>query len=289
MRPLIQSLVDRMLDAAEQRGRMDIIADLAYPLPTAVIAALLGVPENDRDQFKRWSNDLATTFDTDPARPQRTVAAYDGVLALLDYMAELVSRRRQEPHDDLTQALIAASDTEGGLSAEAVVANTALLLFAGHETTTNLIGNGMHALLHHPDQLQRLLADPELIASAVEELLRFDSPVQGTGRQAKEDLDIGGRRIGAGQMLLLYIGAANRDPAQFDDPDRLDLARAENRHLTFSYGPHFCLGAALARLEGQIAVGTLLRRWPGLRLTSESARWRDNFLLRGLMELPVVF
>jgi cytochrome P450 len=199
-----------------------------------------------------------------------------------------VARRRREPRDDLTQALIAASDADGALSAAEVVANCALLLVAGHETTTNLIGNGLLALLRHPDQLAQLREHPELMNSAVEELLRYDSSVQATARVAKEDVELGGRRITAGQTVILYLGAANRDPTQFPQPDRLDIRRTENRHLAFAHGPHFCLGAALARLEGQIAFASLVRRWSHLTLAAEPVEWRDNFLLRGLVSLPIL-
>ncbi len=289
MRPLIQQLVDQMLDAVAPAGGMDVIADLAYPLPTSVIAAMLGVPPDDRPRFQVWATDMGTTFDGDPARPERAGRAYEGVASLLEYMADLVRQRRRSPRDDLTQALIAASDAGEVLSAEEVVANAALLLVAGHETTTNLIGNGLLALLRHPDQMERLRAQPDLIESGVEELLRYDSPVQMTARVAKEDLEIDGRHIAAGQLVVVFLGAANRDPAQFSQPNRLDVSRTENRHLSFAYGPHFCLGAALARLEGQIAFSTLLRRWPRLELATETVRWRDNATLRGLVSLPVSF
>jgi cytochrome P450 len=289
MRPLIQQLVDQMLDAVAPAGAMDVIADLAYPLPTSVIAAMLGVPPQDRSRFQAWATDMGTTFDGDPARPERAARAYEGVIALLEYMADLVRQRRRSPQDDLTQALIAASDAGDVLNTDEVVANAALLLVAGHETTTNLIGNGLLALLRHPEQMERLRAEPDLIESGVEELLRYDSPVQMTARLAKEDLEIGGRHIEAGQLILVLLGAANRDPAQFGEPDRLDASRAENRHLSFAYGPHFCLGAALARLEGQIAFSTLLRRWSRLELASETVGWRDNATLRGLVALPVTF
>jgi cytochrome P450 len=289
MRPLVQSLVDEMLDAVAPAGKMDVIAGLAYPLPTTVIAALLGVPRADREQLKAWSNDLATTFDGDRNRPERSARAYEGVAALLDYLDDLVARRRREqPRDDLMQALIAASDAEGALSAAEVVANCALLLVAGHETTTNLIGNGLLALLHHPDQLTQLRQHPELMNSAVEELLRYDSSVQATARVAKQDIELGDRRITTGQTVILYLGAANRDPAQFPQPDRLDIRRAENRHLAFAHGPHFCLGAALARLEGQVAFTSVVRRWPRLTLATELVEWRDNALLRGLVSLPIL-
>jgi cytochrome P450 len=288
MRPRIQQYVNEALDVVAPRGQMDVIADLAYPLPTVVIAALLGVPPEDRERLKAWSNDLATTFDGDPRRPERSARAYQGVAAFMEYLTRLVIERRHAPQDNLLQTMIEASDEGDALSLPEVIANAVLLLFAGHETTTNLIGNGLLALLRHPDQLERLRDDPALMTSAVEELLRYDSPVQVTVRVAKENLQIAGQEIDAGKSVFLLLGAANRDPAQYAAPDQLDLARAENRHLAFAYGPHFCLGAALARLEGQIAIGTMLRRWPHLRLVTPDVQWRDNVILRGLVSLPIV-
>jgi cytochrome P450 len=185
--------------------------------------------------------------------------------------------------------LIAASDPDDPHSGSEIVSNVAGLLFAGHETTTNLIGNGVLTLLRHPEQMQRLRDDPALIESAVEEMLRYESPVQWIARRAKEPLEIGGRRIATGQLVGLFLGAANRDPAQFPDPDRFDVARREGRHLAFAHGIHFCLGAALARLEGQIAIGTLLRRLPELRLAPGPVEWRENFSMRGLQDLRVTF
>ena len=287
LRPLIQRRVDELLDAVAAQGRMDVIADLAYPLPANVIAALLGLPERDLGRLQVWSRAMGTTFAHDLNRPLHLVRAYRGVAEFMAYVADLVAQRRRAPRNDLIQTLLTASSEEHTLAAEDIVANCALLLFTGHETTTNLIGNGLLALLRHPAQMHRWRDDPALIGRAVEELLRFDSPVQTTGRVAREELEIGGRRIGAGQYVGLSLGAANRDPAQFDAPERLDLGREENRHLAFAYGPHFCLGAALARLEGQIALGTLLRRWPHLRLAAETLRWRDNPVLRGLESLPI--
>jgi cytochrome P450 len=287
MTPLIQSLVDELLDAATGRGQMDVIADLAYPLPTSVIGAMLGLPRQDMPQLKAWSTDMGTTYAQDISRPLHLARAYRGVADLLAYMADAVARRRLEPRDDLMQALIAAADTQQALSAEEVVANCAFLLFTGHETTTNLIGNGLLALLSHPRQRLRLRANPTLIGKAVEELLRYDSPVQLAGRVAREDMQIGDRHIRAGQYVALSLAAANRDPAQFVAPDSLDVARAENRHLAFGFSTHFCLGAMLARLEGQIAIRSLLSRWPRLRLATDALVWHDNPGLRGLQALPV--
>ena len=290
LRPQIQQIVDDLLDSVQGNGRMDVIADLAYPLPVTVIAELLGVPLERREQFKHWSDHIAAFIGGTTAPEQEMLRdALQSVLEMTDYFLALAAERRRQPQADLLSALALAEVEGDRLSGEELVANCILLLVAGHETTTNLIGNGMLALLRHPDESARLKADPALMPVAVEELLRYDSPVQGTSRQAAADLEIGGQAIGAGQHVSLMIGAANRDPAQFPTPDQLDIGRRENRHLSFSHGPHFCVGAPLARLEGQIAIGTLLHRLPAMRLAAETLTWRDNFTLRGLEALPVVF
>jgi len=289
MRAHIQAIVDRLLDAVQAQGRMDIIRDLAAPLPTTVIAEMLGAPPEDHARIKRWSDDFAVFLGGFHPTPLEHQQALSSVLALTKYFSELVAERRRAPRGDLLSALAGAEEQGDMLSETELLATAVLLLVAGHETTTHLIGNGTLALLRHPDQLQALRENPSLIAVAVEELLRYDSPVQGTARVAHEPLTLDGRSIAAGQSVFLFLGAANRDPAVFPDPDRLDVTRPENRHLTFGHGAHFCLGAPLARLEGQIALGTLLRRMPELRLTADTAAWRDQFVLRGLQSLPVVF
>jgi cytochrome P450 len=207
----------------------------------------------------------------------------------MDYFREIVAQRRKAPRDDLISDMIAADVQGKFLSDEELLSNCVLLLEAGHETTTNLIGNGLLALLPHPEQLQALQDDPSLVGTAIEELLRYDSPVQITARVATEDLEIGDKRVSAGDMAILVLGAANRDPAQFPNPTTLDLSRRENRHLSFGQGIHYCLGAPLARLEGQIAINTVLCRCPGLALTGEPLEWRQAVSLRGLIALPVTF
>jgi cytochrome P450 len=287
----IRRLVDGFLDAVVSRGRMDVIADLAYPLPVTVIAEMLGVPAEDRDRFKRWSDELAALVGGNAAdlglRDYRRIARRSHELSA--YLAGIVARRRAEPQDDLLSALAQAEEAGDRLSGDELYANATLLLVAGHETTTNLIGNGTLALLHHPDQWQRLKADPSLVPQAVEELLRYDSPVQFTTRLLKEDLDVGGKRLRAGQTVLLILGAANRDPGQFADPDRLDVGRTDVKHLSFGLGSHYCLGAPLARLEARVGFEALLRRMPNLRLEGGDPPFRDNFNLRGLETLPVAF
>jgi hypothetical protein len=288
----IERLVDGFLDAVQARGRMDVIADLAYPLPVTVIADMLGVPPEDRDQFKRWSDDLAllagssSTSDMTLDQFHRIAQAFQDLTA---YFARIVAERRVQPRDDLLSALAQAEEAGDRLSADELYANAALLLVAGNETTTNLIGNGTLALLRNPGQLARLTADPSLIPTAVEELLRFDSPVQFTVRVLTDEISLGGKSLRSGQMVLLLIGAANRDPEHFADPDRLDVTRTDNKHLAFGLGSHFCLGAPLARLEARVAFQTLLRRMPGLRLDGPEPRYRPHFNLRGLTALPVRF
>jgi cytochrome P450 PksS len=284
MRGRVQRLTDELLDAAAGRGRVDLIGDYALPLPTTVIAEMLGVPAADRHRFHRWSQALLVSS------TWGLLKAIPNALALLRYLRKIIRERRAEPRDDLVSALAMAEEAGDSLSEGELVAMVALLLIAGHETTVNLIGNGTLALLEHPDQLDRLRAEPALIKPAVEELLRYGSPVEvATERYAREDVTLAGVTIRRGEMVGAVLASANRDERQFPDPDKLDITREPNRHLAFGLGAHFCLGAALARLEGQVALGTLLRRAPGLRLAVPAAalRWRPGLVLRGLEALPV--
>jgi cytochrome P450 len=288
LRPRIQLLVDELLDAVVERGEMDVLADLAYPLPTVVICELLGVPGSDREKFKAWSADASRLLDgyLDKDAMDRGMVAG---MYLFQYFTDLVEERRRQPRNDLLSALLAA-ETSGDRLTHAELLSTATLLFvAGFETTMNLVGNGTLALLRHPDQLRRVGDDPALVRTGVEELLRYDGPVHVTARIATQDVEIGGRTVRAGEQAVAVLGAANRDPAQFPDPERLDVARTPNRHLAFGGGPHFCLGAALARLEGQIAFATMLRRLPHLELHTTRPAYRDHFVIRGLKELKVGF
>ncbi len=290
MRTHIQQIVHDLLDRVQPNGQMDIIEDLAYPLPVTVIAEMLGVPIERREQFKHWSDCIAAFIGGTTVAQQDVLGqALQSVLEMKEYFLSVAAERRTSPRNDLLSALALAEEQGDRLSGEELVANSVLLLVAGHETTTNLIGNGMLALLCHRDQMQRLKDNPALIENAVEEMLRYDSPVQGTSRIAKVDLELDGRPIKAGQHISLMIGAANRDPAQFSEPDRFDIERRGVRHLSFSHGPHFCLGAQLARLEGRIAIDTLIRRIPDMQLASETLEWRDNYTLRGLKALLVRF
>ena len=291
LRPRIQKIVDGLIARAEAAGSMDLIEEFAYPIPVNVICEMLGVPVEDHERFKGWSLDIARGLDSiwlppDSEIPRRSAAARH---AISDYFRELIGQRRATPRGDLLSALIAAEEAGDKLNEEELLATCILILIAGHETTVNLIGNGVLALLRHPAELNRLRATPGLITTAVEELLRYDGPVQRTARVASDDATIGGHTIRKGEMVMPFIGAADRDPAQFPQPDRLDLSRADNRHIAFGWGIHFCLGAPLARVEGQIAIETLVRRLPGLELVNETVEYRQSLTLRGLKELPVKF
>ena len=291
LRPRIQQIVDALVDRVESAGHMDLIEEFAYPIPVAVICEMLGVPVEDHERFKGWSADLARSLDALLLPPESGVAerGFFARQSLGNYFRELIAVRRKSPRQDLLSGLIAAEEAGDTLTEEELLATCVLLLIAGHETTVNLIGNGTLALLRHPDQLGRLRDDPGLIVTAVEELLRFDGPVQRTARIPSEDVTIGGHTIKQGEMVMPFIGAADRDPAQFPDPDRLDLGRAENRHIAFGWGIHFCLGAPLARVEGQIAINTLLKRLPRLALATDQPEYRQSLTLRGLASLPVTF
>jgi cytochrome P450 len=291
LRPRIQVVVDELIDRARDAGAMDLIEEFAYPIPVIVICEMLGVPVEDHERFKGWGVDLARGLDSILLPPESDVMkrSFAARQSLAQYFRELIAERRKAPRGDLLSALIAAEESGDTLTEEELLATCVLLLIAGHETTVNLIGNGTLALLRHPDQLRRLRENPALIVSAVEELLRFDGPVQRTARVPNADLTIGGKKIPAGSMVMPFIAAADRDPAQFPHPDRLDLGRADNRHIAFGWGIHFCLGAPLARVEAQIAINTLLKRCPKLALATDAPEYRLSLTLRGLTHLPVAF
>jgi cytochrome P450 PksS len=288
MRERVQRLTDALLDKVGDRSRMDLIRDYALPVPTTIIAEMLGLPTADRHRFHRWSNAVTSAA----ASTRRLFAAIPNAWALMRYIRKIIKQRQAHPQDDLVTALVRAEEAGDTLSAEELLAMIFLLLVAGHETTVNLIGSGTLALLMHPDQRERLQNDPALIKPAVEELLRYTSPVEmATERYTREDVAIAGVTIPRGEMVLAVLASANRDERQFPNPDALDLTREPNKHLAFGLGAHFCLGAPLARLEGQIAINTLLGRFPDLRLTGapDRLRWRRGLLLRGLESLPVTF
>jgi cytochrome P450 len=289
MRPRVQAKADVLLDAVEDRGRMDLIDDYAFPLPIIVIAELLGVSSEDRNKFREWS-DAAVSGNATKEYLEEVLIPH--MQAFTDYLRALFKEKHKHPTEDLISALVRAEEAGEKLNEDELLGMVFLLLVAGHETTVNLIGNGVLALLQHPDQLQRLRGEPSLIKPAVEELLRYDGPVEtSTERFAKEDVVIGGTVIPRGEMVQVVLAAADRDPERFRDPDALDITRADNRHLAFGKGIHHCLGAPLARMEGQIAIGTLFRRMPELRLKEppESLAWRPGMVLRGLQSLPVEF
>lgn len=287
MRDRIISLVGDLLDRVAPDGGMDLIADLAYSLPTAVILDILGMPGADRDRFKAWTTDIAgllgnATLDEEADRRGQTAT-----LEAVEWFDAMRRYLRRCPRDDLLSALVLV-ETEGGrLSAEDLVGIALSLLIAGHETTTNLIGNGTLALLRNPEQADRLRTDPALIGTAVEEFLRYDPPITYIGRVATEEMTVAGQVFSPGEPVSLLLGAANRDPAVYTAPDRLDVGRVFNPHLSLGRGPHFCLGAALGRLEAEIVFTVLLNRFPRLRLATEEVEWQPNFVFHGLAALPV--
>jgi cytochrome P450 len=287
MRDQIQALTNELLDAAEPKGGMDLIADFALPLPLTIIGRILGVPAEDNHKFHRWTKSLLSAETN-----MFYVVFIPTIMRFMGYLKKLIKERRAYPKDDLITALVQAKDGSDQLSGDEVLAMIFLLLVAGHETTVNLIGSGSLALLEHPDQLEKLRCEPAIIKPAIEELLRFVCPVEmATERYAREDITIGGTTIPRGELVLAVIGSANRDINYFDNPDSLDVTRENNKHLAFGLGAHYCLGAPLSRLEGQIAISTLIRRMPNLRLSiaPDQIRWRGGIILRGLEALPVSF
>ncbi|MBJ7600966.1 cytochrome P450 [Candidatus Nephthysia bennettiae] len=287
LREHIRQIADRLLDAVEARGRMEVIADLAAPLPAIVTTEMLGVPSQDWERLRHWSTDFAEMLGNFQHNPGRAVKVLQSVHEMTEYFHAAVRRQAEEPTEGLVNALANAEVDGDRFSEDEVVANIIVTLVGGLETTTNLIGNGLLSLLRNPEQMERLRQDRGLIPSAVEELLRYESPSQHTARLAPEDLVLGGRHIRKRQAVIAVMGAANRDPARFAEPDRLDLSRQDNRHVAFGWASHFCFGAPLARIEGHIAFGALLRRFPDLRLEPEPLVWRENLGLRGLKSLSV--
>ena len=289
LRGHIQEIADGLLDRVAGTGRMDVIADFASPLPAIVTAEMLGVPIDDHERLKNWSADFAEMLGNFQHNPDRVARVLQSVEEMTAYFRDAIAELRGRPREGLIHSLMAARVDGDRLSDDEVIANCIVTMVGGQETTTNLIGNGLLALLRHPDELARLRADPTLTPSAVEELLRYESPSQHTARMAPSDRELGGKEIRKRQAVIAVMGAANRDPERFPDPDRLDLSRASNRHVAFGWAAHFCFGAPLARLEGQIAFDTLLRRLPGLRREDVPLVWRENLGLRGLTALAVSF
>ena len=279
----VQAISDRLLDAVADEDRFDLISALGYPLPVTVIAEMLGVPAGDMDRFEGWSNDIALIVEP-ILTPAQVEAVRRATEELFVYFETIVEARQREPQEDIVSALLAAEEEGDKLTREELLSTMLLILVAGNETTRNLIGNGMLALMRHPDELQRLREAPDLLEPAVDELLRYDSPVQLDGRVVREDLELGGKRLRAGEKVIALLGAANRDPAAFADPDALDIGRTERSHLSFGRGIHYCLGASLAVLEARIAFRGLLDRFASIRLAAEP-RYRDGIVLRGVESL----
>lgn len=287
LKPKIRAIAEHLADGMAEQQQPDLIGSFAYPLPVIVIAELLGVPPEDRDRFKDWSSMIGRVLEGSDQPPEFAQQAGRVAEEIAGYFRQLVAERKSAPREDMISELLAAHEQGDKLTEQELIATCVLLLVAGHETTVNLIGNGVLTLQRHPEQYARLLAQPELAASAIEEVLRFESPVQMTSRLASVDYEIGGRIIRQGQSVTVMLGAANRDPAQFERPNRFDIGRSPNRHLAFASGPHFCLGAPLARLEGEIALTVLLERFPQMRLADDKPNWRPNILFRGLGSLPL--
>jgi cytochrome P450 len=286
LRPRIQAIVDELLDRVAARGEMELMRDLAGPLPVRVIAEMLGIPPEDHEDFKRWSD--ALTVLVDPMQGEGGFApAEQAFESLAAYLRRVFDERRRAPRGDLISALVGVEEQGDALTDAELLSLSGLILGAGHETTTNLLGNAVVALLRNPAERRRLQDDPSLIASAVEEILRYDSPVQLTDRVATEDCEVAGRPVRKGVLVALVLGAANRDPERFAEPDRLDVGRADNHHVAFGHGAHFCLGAALARAEAQIALSTLMARFPDLGGDGGRIEWKRSMVLRGPKSLPV--
>jgi cytochrome P450 len=289
LRGHIHDITNSLLDAVQDKGEMDVIADLAYPLPAIVTAEMLGVPTSDWKQLTAWSTDFAQVlgnFQHNPDSAQQVIHSLD---AMCDYFRAAIREHRKHPREGLISAFVSAEQDGDRLTEEEVVANTIVTMVGGQETTTNLIGNGILTLLRHPKEFAQLKADLSIIPSAVEELLRYESPSQHTARLAPEDTKLGGKLIRKRQAVMAVMGAANHDPERFPDPDRLELCRQDNRHVAFAWANHFCFGAALARIEGQVAFETLLRRMSNLQLKPGPIIWRENLGLRGLVALHVAF
>jgi pimeloyl-[acyl-carrier protein] synthase len=289
LRGHIQEIVDKLLDRVAPLGRMDVIADFAAPMPAIVTAEMLGVPTEDHGNLKKWSADFAEMLGNFQHNPDRIPRVLESTNRLVDYFKNAIAKVQEHPREGLIHSFMTAEVDGDRLSEAEIVANCIVTMVGGQETTTNLIGNGLLTLLRHRPQLEQLRADPNLIPSAVEELLRYESPSQHTGRIARQEVEMGGKIIRKGQAVMAIMAAANRDPERFPEPDALILDRADNKHVAFGWSSHFCFGAPLARMEAQIAFETLLRRLPNLELATEKLTWRTNSGLRGLTALPVKF
>jgi len=289
LRTHIREITARLLDQVERPRRMDVIKDLAEPLPAIVTAEMLGVPVADWQQLKAWSAEFAEMLGNFQHNPDRVPQMLRSVSGMIGYFRQAISQQRTDPREGLVSSLIAAEVDGDRLADDEIAATCIVTMVGGQETTTNLIGNGVLTLLRHPGEMERLRANPTLVPSAVEEMLRYESPSQHTGRLAPVQRELGGKVIGKGQAVMAVMAAANRDPERFPEPDRFDVERQDNRHLAFGYAAHFCFGAALARIEGQEAFEAILRRIPDLRLAQDRLVWRNNSGLRGVCALNVAF
>ncbi len=290
LEPNIEQIVGLLLDEMDEKSRLtgtvDWIADFAYPLPATVMMDLLGVPRDDLMRVKEWSDDIALFIGTARATADKYQRAEAGARAMAEYFRGILAQRAADPQDDIISQLI--SERNERLTDDEIIATCILLLFAGHETTTNLIGNGLYYTMKFPDQWARLREDPALVDPAIEEWLRYDGPSGALARVITADIEFGGKQLMAGQRLFAFVNAANRDPRQFTNADRFDIGRTPNTHLTFGHGIHFCLGASLARLEGQIALRALIERFPNISLATDDAPlWRDSVILRGMESLSL--
>lgn len=287
LRPQVEDIVERMLKPLERGSEVELMRQFANPLPVRIILEMLGIPQQLHATFVDWSRAIAVFRGSPDRTVEHARAAQDALIALTDFFRKTVAERRRNKGNDLISLLIDIEEEGEVLTEEELYAQCTALLFAGHETTRNLIGNGMYTLLRHPREAAELRDNPEMIRSAVEELLRYESPVQFTARVLKEDIEICGQYIPKKWTILCMLGAANRDPKQFEEPNQLNLKRLNNQHLAFSAGPHFCIGSQLARLEAQVALSNLLRRFPEMKLIGPRPEWASTFGLRGLKGLPV--
>ncbi|MGK3986569.1 cytochrome P450 [Sorangium sp. So ce136] len=289
LRPLVQRIANEMIDAVRADGRMDVVRDLAYPLPGIVIGKLLRLSPEDTQRLKQWSDAIFTLLGAPSPDEEIIDRGHQGILGFEEYLRDLVKERRARPGDDVLSRLLLAEEQGSVLSDAELVSTCALLIASGHETTTHLIGNSVLALIRNPDQLQKLRESPALIDRAVEEVLRYNGVAYQSTRRAREDVEIRGVRIEAGKIAFGFLHAANRDPARFSDPDRLDILRKDNRHVAFGSGIHFCLGAQLARVQAQVVVNTIVQRLPDLAIAEPRLAWIQSLLVRGLRALPVTF
>lgn len=288
LRPQIETIVERMLKPLRRGSEVDLLREFANPMPVRIISEMLGVPQELHDSFVNWSRAIALFRGSPDRTVEHARAAQAALIEMTNFFRKTVAERRRNKGNDLISLLIDIEEEGEVLTEEELYAQCIALLFAGHETTRNLIGNGMYTLMQHPQEAAELRDKPEMIRTAVEEILRYESPVQFTARVLKEDIELCGQRIRKNWSLLCMLGAANRDPKQFKQPDQLNLSRLNNQHLAFSAGPHFCIGNQLARLEGQIAILTLLQRFPQMKLAGPRPEWASTFGLRGLNNLAVV-